>query len=122
LHGLQNGTLKLGHLDLVIVDEAGMVGTSGDQHQQERPPDLREQSTVLEPVIEELSQSASFVLIHHGCLVPPPGRAKFAIVNPAITAARIPARPLCSRAANGPDPQIIGRTSDEVDILNTNDW
>jgi ATP-dependent exoDNAse (exonuclease V) alpha subunit len=27
LHSLQNGTLKLGHLDLVIVDEAGMVGT-----------------------------------------------------------------------------------------------
>ena len=27
LHCLQNGALKLGHLDLVIVDEAGMVGT-----------------------------------------------------------------------------------------------
>jgi ATP-dependent exoDNAse (exonuclease V) alpha subunit len=32
LHGLRNGTLKLGHLDLVIVDEAGMVGT-GDLRQ-----------------------------------------------------------------------------------------
>ena len=32
LHCLQNGTLKLGHLDLVIVDEAGMVGT-GDLRQ-----------------------------------------------------------------------------------------
>lgn len=28
LHDLQKGDLKLGHLDLVIVDEAGMVGTS----------------------------------------------------------------------------------------------
>jgi conjugative relaxase-like TrwC/TraI family protein len=28
LHDLQDGTLKLGHLDLVIVDEAAMVGTS----------------------------------------------------------------------------------------------
>lgn len=28
LHCLQNGTLKLDHLDLVIVDEAGMVGTT----------------------------------------------------------------------------------------------
>ncbi len=28
LHGLQNGTLQLSHLDLVIVDEAGMVGTT----------------------------------------------------------------------------------------------
>jgi ATP-dependent exoDNAse (exonuclease V) alpha subunit len=27
LHSLQNGSLKLGHLDLVIVDETGMVGT-----------------------------------------------------------------------------------------------
>jgi ATP-dependent exoDNAse (exonuclease V) alpha subunit len=27
LHDLQNGALKLSHLDLVIVDEAGMVGT-----------------------------------------------------------------------------------------------
>jgi ATP-dependent exoDNAse (exonuclease V) alpha subunit len=27
LHWLQNGTLQFGHLDLVIVDEAGMVGT-----------------------------------------------------------------------------------------------
>jgi hypothetical protein len=27
LHSLQNGRLKLGHLDLVIVDEAGMAGT-----------------------------------------------------------------------------------------------
>lgn len=32
LHELQNGNLKLDHLDLVIVDEAGMVGTS-DLHQ-----------------------------------------------------------------------------------------
>jgi conjugative relaxase-like TrwC/TraI family protein len=32
VHSLQNGTLKLGHLDLVIVDEAGMVGTD-DLHQ-----------------------------------------------------------------------------------------
>jgi ATP-dependent exoDNAse (exonuclease V) alpha subunit len=32
LHDLQNGTLKLGHLDLVIIDEAGMVGTY-DLHQ-----------------------------------------------------------------------------------------
>jgi hypothetical protein len=32
------------------------------------------------------------------------------------------ALPLCSRAANGPGPQIIGRTSDEVDVLSTNDW
>lgn len=28
LQDLQNGTLKLGHLDLIIVDEAGMVGTT----------------------------------------------------------------------------------------------
>nr|WP_224770210.1 MobF family relaxase [Mycobacterium simulans] len=28
LHCLQTGTLKLGHLDLVIIDEAGMVGTN----------------------------------------------------------------------------------------------
>jgi conjugative relaxase-like TrwC/TraI family protein len=27
LHSLQNGTLTFGHLDLVIVDEAGMIGT-----------------------------------------------------------------------------------------------
>ncbi|WP_454561520.1 MobF family relaxase [Mycobacterium haemophilum] len=32
LHELQSGTLKLGHLDVMIVDEAGMVGTS-DLHQ-----------------------------------------------------------------------------------------
>lgn len=32
MRDLQNGTLKLGHLDLVIVDEAGMVGTA-DLHQ-----------------------------------------------------------------------------------------
>ena len=32
VHDLQNGTLELSHLDLVIVDEAGMVGTS-DLHQ-----------------------------------------------------------------------------------------
>src|ERR1700738_2235287 len=55
---------------------AARAGTSGDQHQQERPPGLREQSTVLEPVIEELSQSGSFVLIHHGSRVPPPGRGE----------------------------------------------
>ncbi len=27
-HRVQDGTLKLGHLDLVIIDEAGMVGTN----------------------------------------------------------------------------------------------
>jgi hypothetical protein len=31
------------------------------------------------------------------------------------------ALPLCSRAARGPGTQIIGRTSDEVDVLSTND-
>jgi hypothetical protein len=30
--------------------------------------------------------------------------------------------PLCSRAATGPDPKSSRRTSDEVDVLNTNDW
>jgi ATP-dependent exoDNAse (exonuclease V) alpha subunit len=32
LHCVQDGTLKLGHVDLLIVDEAGMVGTN-DLHQ-----------------------------------------------------------------------------------------
>src|ERR1700733_1455873 len=30
--------------------------------------------------------------------------------------------PVCGRAATGPDTQIIGRTSDEVDVLRNNEW